>query len=53
MSVEIDTLRIEPLGNGYVAEVNGVSCYFDSWVEAAIWGDAQLHGENTELSEKD
>lgn len=47
------TLEIRPSGNGYVAELNGVSRYFDSMVEAAEWADSQLHDEKVNLSESD
>ena len=40
--MELATANIMPRGNGYVAEVNGKSCYFDNWVDAVIWADSEF-----------
>ena len=46
----MNDLRIEPLGNGYVAQINGVAQYFNDFVDAALWVDSQLCSGN-ELTE--
>lgn len=43
----MNDLRIEPLGNGYIAQINGIAQYFNDFVDAALWVDEQLSDKNT------
>ena len=38
--MELAYAKIEPRDNFYVAEVNGVSCLFDNWIDAVLWADS-------------
>lgn len=40
--MELSNANIMPRCNGYVAEVNGKSCYFDNWVDAVIWVESEF-----------
>lgn len=50
--MELAYAKIEPRDNFYVAEVNGVSCLFDNWIDAVLWADSLFSKEGGEKDGK-
>lgn len=45
----MSTARIDPVeGGGYRATVDNKSMYFEDYVDAAVWLDKELYGEEDE-----
>ena len=46
----MSTARIDPVeGGGYRATVDNKSMYFEDYVDAAVWLDKELYGEDEDI----
>lgn len=49
----MSTARIDPVeGGGYRATVDNKSMYFEDYVDAAVWLDKELYGEEDDGEEQ-